>query len=315
MYNTDSKGISYSSGFFILIGLWVGGLILGVILTIPLWAIFGHGSLMSIEQTLLNPENLNASRLIQFVTTACLFFLPAYFTAYIINKRPLKFLGLHTTFNYRQLFLSAALIFLGAVFAAGTTEIMERIPLSESWEARWKGMEENYIKQVEAIAPMNTVGQYLFALVMVAVLPAVFEEFFFRGGMQNLLTRSTKNIWFSIIATSIVFSLVHFSFYGFLARVCLGIVLGLIYYYSKSLWLCIIAHGLNNAFAVTQIYLLVREGKSVGEAMNEKSPVWWSLAAAVGLIFLFILFKKVCAAHLAKHTPPEEKALDEKWIA
>ena len=128
-----------------------------------------------------------------------------------------------------------------------------------------------------------------------SLLPAVFEETFFRGGMQNLLTRSIGNHWVAIILTSIIFSLIHLSYYGFLARVCLGIVLGLIYYYSGSLWLSIFAHCFNNAIAVTQMYVMLQQGKPFKEAMNDKLPLWWGLAAIIGLYALFIVFKKISA--------------------
>jgi len=44
--------------------------------------------------------------------------------------------------------------------------------------------------------------------------------------------------------TSIIFSIIHLSFYGFLVRFALGIVLGFIFYYSGSLWLSILFHFL-----------------------------------------------------------------------
>lgn len=313
MYSDDAKGISYTTGFFILIGLWIAGLIVGSIVIIPIWLVLGSGNVMDMAEKMLLPEYANAVRLIQVVSTACIFFLPAYITAYIINKKPDRFLGFNRQFTANQLLLSCVLIFMGALVAGAAGQLMEAIPLSPSWEARFKTMEDNYAAQVESIASMNSFKEYLVALFMIAALPALFEETFFRGGMQNLLTRSTHNAWLAIIMTSVVFSLVHFSFYGFLARVCLGIVLGLIYYYSKNLWLSVVAHFVNNGIAVTQMYYLIQQGKSVREAMDDKIAPWWGIAAIAALYFLFVVFKRASAKYLASIAPKEKDPI-EQWL-
>lgn len=315
MYDPNSKGISYGNALLILIGLWFAGFIVGSVITIPIWMAMTGKSLMKMPTEMLLPENVNALRIIQVISTAAIFFLPAYFTALIVNRKPLKLLGFNTRFNAKQLLLSLVIIFCAALVAGSLAEINEMIPIPKSLEVLFKKLEDDYSSQVEAISNMKTFGDYIISIVMIALLPAVFEETFFRGGMQNLLTRSTKNPWLSIIITSIIFSIIHLSYYGFLARVCLGIVLGLIYYYSRSIWLNIAAHFFNNAFAVTQLYVLLQKGKTVKDAMDDKWPIWAGLIAAVALYALFVVFKKLSAQSIQTYTPPEEKALEEKWIA
>ncbi len=315
MYDPNSKGISYGNALLILIGLWFAGFIVGSVITIPIWMAMTDKSLMKMPTEMLLPENVNALRIIQVISTAAIFFLPAYFTALIVNRKPLKLLGFNTRFNAKQLLLSLVIIFCAALVAGSLAEINEMIPIPKSLEVLFKKLENDYSSQVEAISNMKTFGDYIISIVMIALLPAVFEETFFRGGMQNLLTRSTKNPWLSIIITSVIFSIIHLSYYGFLARVCLGIVLGLIYYYSRSIWLNIAAHFFNNAFAVTQLYVLLQKGKTVKDAMDDKWPIWAGLIATVALYALFVVFKKLSAQSIQAYTPPEEKALEEKWIA
>ena len=55
-------------------------------------------------------------------------------------------------------------------------------------------------------------------LVVMAFFPALFEEIFFRGAMQELLERWWKKPLLAVIFTSIVFSLIHMSVYLFLSR-------------------------------------------------------------------------------------------------
>ncbi|MGN6437760.1 MAG: lysostaphin resistance A-like protein [Agriterribacter sp.] len=296
MYTDDSKGVTYGAGFFILLGLWLVGFIIGAILTLPIWLLMGTGGIATLATDMLKPENVNAVRVIQVVTTFAAFFLPAYFTALILNRKPLKLLGFNSNFDVKQALLALAIMFLGAVTAGALGQLNEMIPIPDALAALFKNLEEQYAAQVEAITNMKTFGDYLVSLIMIALLPAIFEETFFRGGMQNILNRSIDNHWVAIILTSIIFSVIHFSYYGFLARVCLGIVLGLIYYYSQNLWLSIFAHCFNNAIAVTQMYILLQQGKPIREAMNDKLPLWWGLVAIAGLYALFIVFKKISAS-------------------
>lgn len=315
MYDADSKGISYASAFFILIGLWIAGFIAGGVLSIPIWMLMTGKGIMSMPAELLEPENVNAVRVIQVVSTAVTFFLPAYFTALIINRRPVKLLGFTMQFNFRQLLLALGIMFGAAIAAASLAQLNELIPIPKNAADYFRKLEDNYSTQVEAMTNIRTFGDYLISVVMIALLPAVFEETFFRGGMQNLLTRFSKKPWLAILITSFIFSVIHLSYYGFLARVCLGVVLGLIFYYSRSLWLSIAAHFFNNAIAVTQMYVLIKQGKPVKEAMNETYPMWWGIIGLILLFLLFMVFKRISAKAVRKYTSPEDRALEEKWLA
>ncbi|MFT4015640.1 MAG: CPBP family intramembrane metalloprotease [Agriterribacter sp.] len=315
MYDPYSKGISYGKGVLILIGLWLGGFLIGGVVSIPIWTLMTGKGIFTMQQDMLKPEHVNAVRVVQVVSTFVTFFLPAYFTALILNRKPVKLLGFTMQFTYKQLLLSVVIMFAAALAAGALAELNEKIPLPQSAASFFRQLENNYTEQVEAITNIKSFGDYIISLIMIAILPALFEETFFRGGMQNLLTRSTQSHWVAIIITSVVFSAIHISYYGFLARLCLGIVLGLIYYYSRSLWLSIAAHCFNNAFAVTQMYIMLRQGKTVKEAMDDKMPFWWGILAVIALYFLFMIFKRVSNQAIKIFTPPEDKALEEKWIA
>ena len=47
--------------------------------------------------------------------------------------------------------------------------------------------EKTYNDQVMVMAQIKTWGQYIVSVFVIAFLPAVFEETFFRGGIQQLL--------------------------------------------------------------------------------------------------------------------------------
>jgi membrane protease YdiL (CAAX protease family) len=131
-------------------------------------------------------------------------------------------------------------------------------------------------------------------------VPAIVEETFFRGTMQQLFISWFRNPWAGIIVTSILFSAIHMSYYGFLTRAMLGVVLGLLYYYGKSIWLNILAHFLNNAVAITLLYVYSLKGKVSKDALEDHYPLWIGLMATIILIFLLIIFKKKSEDFLTK---------------
>jgi len=142
------------------------------------------------------------------------------------------------------------------------------------------------------MATMKSTADYLISLLVLAFAPALVEEILFRGGFQQVFIGWTNNKWAGIILTSILFSAIHFSYFGFLPRAALGIVLGLLFYYSKNIWLNILLHFLNNAFVVTQLYIVSRQGKSIDKTMDESMPIWWGLIAFAFLYLFMSQFKK-----------------------
>ena len=149
------------------------------------------------------------------------------------------------------------------------------------------------MRQAEAIMGLNSTPDFILSLLVMGLLPAVCEETLFRGGLQNFLTRWTKNPWLSIVIVAAIFSAVHFSFYGFLPRFFLGMMLGAVYYYSGSLWVSIFAHFLNNAISITAMYVMKLNGKPAAEVMGSQDAQWWGILALPLFIGLLIYFKKI----------------------
>ena len=87
-------------------------------------------------------------------------------------------------------------------------------------------------------------------IVVMAITPAICEELLFRGVIQSQLEKWFKNAHVAVWVAAIIFSAIHFQFYGFFPRMVLGAALGYLLVYGKSLWLPIIAHALNNSMAV-----------------------------------------------------------------
>lgn len=301
MYESNSKGISYSAGFFMLIGFTVASSVLAGLLSIPVWTTMTGESIATLEEGISNPANRGAVQVIQVITAIVGFLLPAILTAQLLNRRPMKLLGFKEKINLNEAGIVFAIVIAALFISTSLAYFNQNIPVSTSWKIKFDKMEADYIKQASAILGLNNIGEYLLAIIIMAFLPALCEETLFRGGLQNFLSRWTRSPWLSIIIVSILFSIAHLSFYGFFSRVFLGIMLGLLFHYSGKLWLCILAHFLNNAIAITAVYIYKSQGKSIAEAMNDSSDgTWYGILALPVFVALILVFKKVTVKSAAE---------------
>lgn len=85
---------------------------------------------------------------------------------------------------------------------------------------------------------------------VIGVIPAVCEELFFRGIIQNFLVRNINSKVFAIIISAMIFSIAHFQITEFLSRWVLGFIIGYAYYKSRSIIVPVSMHALNNIIAI-----------------------------------------------------------------
>lgn len=292
MYDINSKGISYTAGFFMLIAFTIAGILLASLISIPVWTNMTGLPLKSMEKAMSNPAYSNAAKVLQVITAIVGFFLPAVVTAALLNRKPLKLLGFSPGIKMNQAGLVLLIMIASLFVSASLSYFNDIIPIPASWRSLFDKWEKSYNEMAAAIISLNNTFEFILALIIMAFLPALCEETLFRGGLQNFLTRSTKTPWLSILIVSLIFSAVHFSYYGFLSRLFLGIILGIIYQYSGKLWLSIMAHFINNALAITLLYIYKTQGKSLDEAMAEGNGSYWGILALPVVIGLVLVFKR-----------------------
>lgn len=148
-----------------------------------------------------------------------------------------------------------------------------------------------YKLNTELSIPLSNIGYLFLALVVVGIIPAVCEEFLFRGLILNGLRN--YGAMFSVGISALLFSLMHMNLQQLPYTFALGIVLGLIVYYTKNIWLSIILHFFNNATALFIMYFT----KPIDTPF-----VWYdiliALAGVLGAVALISLliwwFKKFC---------------------
>jgi membrane protease YdiL (CAAX protease family) len=231
---------------------------------------------------LSNPTVITKMKLQQAGFSVIYFLLPAFlFTVFTFRGNYLYFLGFKKAEKTNMYVLGALCMLLALPFVFLLNDINQSIQLPIP--SNLKAMEEETMKHMIAFLKVNHPIDIVINVLIIAVLPAVCEEVFFRGVLQRILIHATRSPWAGIIITAILFSALHMQFQGFLPRMFLGMVLGALYWYSGSLWTSILAHFVNNAVQVIAI--------SYAPQYIDKNPDAPLLAAIVsGIVVWAILW-------------------------
>jgi len=183
----------------------------------------------------------------QAFSSLTFFLVPAFlYAVFTFRGRYGHFLGLKAAQkqNMYVLAILCLLLSMPAVFWLGA--LNEQIDLPE-WMT---SLEQSSAEQMKAFLHVSKPMDVVINVIVIALLPAFCEEIFFRGAMQRIMIHLTRNAWAGIIITAILFSALHLQFAGFLPRMFLGTVLGMLYWYSGSLWTSIAAHFVYNGVQV-----------------------------------------------------------------
>ena len=281
----------------IFAGIAVGCfMILGFIGTIILAKITGL-DLMTLSDPdkwdYTNPALLTFTRGLLVIQFLGLFVIPVFLFARLSDSKPGEWLGLKPA-NPLYFILGIIVLLVALPFVDWSGTINHQLIPETTSVGKWmKASEESAAKQIEFMLKRSTVQDLLLNLVLVAVFAGVGEELFFRGVLQRLFIKIFRNAWAGILLTAFIFSAIHFQFYGFIPRFILGILLGLIYWYSGSLWPAIVAHFAYDAFAVIMIYFnpALAEKDSVGISLGNQS-VMAAISAALVIVIVIAMKKR-----------------------
>lgn len=120
---------------------------------------------------------------------------------------------------------------------------------------------EKYIPQDTA-----SLKNVLYIIIAIAILPAITEEFVFRGIVLSEYRLSGCNCAASILISSLLFAMMHFDIYQFPVFLFGGIILGCTFCITDSLFAAILVHTLNNSISLLfekQILKLIAETDSM----------------------------------------------------
>jgi membrane protease YdiL (CAAX protease family) len=120
-------------------------------------------------------------------------------------------------------------------------------------------LESAGLPSLRSLQPM--IKGYGFATLFGLFLTGTFlEEVFYRGYLIERMTILTKHTWVAAFVSWLLFVLVHLKFFGLGPTIDTGIIsaaLVLLYLKEKSIWPCIVVHGINDALAFLIFPLMI----------------------------------------------------------
>jgi len=255
----QEKSVGYR--FAMLLLLMIAGAMLGYIIalaSIPLVFQIPFSALMQVLNMDSGLEITPAVlKYVQLILATFVFIVPANAYSHLFSDNTFVF------FEFKKpslvfLFFAALLWLFTLPIISFLADINNKIAFPTSFAGL-----ENSFRLAEARAEnatrfllnITSLSGLMVNLLVIAVVAAIAEELIFRGIIQKLLFEQSKNIHLAIWLTALVFSLFHLQFFAIIPRIVLGAALGYTFYWSKSIWVPIFFHFINNASIVFASYL------------------------------------------------------------
>jgi membrane protease YdiL (CAAX protease family) len=291
-YNEQNR-IQYFADILILIGLLLLSAIVFSLLGALLSSALFHIPLSDILNLLGNTSDASNIGFLKFYNAFATFgawvvsaFLFTKVRSYKVNS-----LWKFQMPKVRFIWLLLPVLFISAVVvSAYLLNLNERLPIPDSIRSFFNSA--NSAKMLENMLQMNTNLDLFVNIICIALFPALFEEIFFRGTLQPLFSGFFKNRHVGIWLCSLTFALVHLNIDQIMPMMFLALVLGYLFYYTKSIYTNILIHFLNNSLAIFAYYYQNNSGIAKQVVEDKFAPNMLSFFLFLGIIvsiFIFII--------------------------
>jgi membrane protease YdiL (CAAX protease family) len=265
----------------------------GLLITLlTAWLIFGiapgEADIWQADQA---ARSINYFKYLQAFQHLSMFLLPALAIGYFMKGDTWSYLALKN----KPRMTSALLSILFILFIIPLNTYLSWLNAELDLPA-WLGGLEKWISEKELqserltsiLLNAGSPGALLINIVVIALLPAIGEEFLYRGVLQEIFSRWLRSGTLAVLLTAFLFSASHLQFYGFLPRFVLGLGFGYIYLWTGSIWLPVLAHFINNLIPVILSYFMGWE--NVNNTMDEFAAGEVLIAAIPAVVALLVLF-------------------------
>jgi len=278
----------------IFIGIFIGVLIVGNLIGMGIvTALYGLKTLLALGSvTVTAPHFVPALWIVQILgTTLPIFIAPVMFARLVANDLQ-GYIKPGFRFPWLLLVVIFALMFLSNPLIELLSNINQKMVLPP-WLKWMRDSEDSAQKVMEAILKMDNIWDVIADVLMIGLLTAIVEEFMFRGVIQTIFIRWTKNTHAAVWITAILFSAFHMEFFGFLPRLMLGVFFGYFVAWSGSIWTGVWAHFINNSTVVVVTYLFQK--KIINGDPNEQhmfNYIGYAISFVTVVVLLFI-YKRI----------------------
>ena len=120
----------------------------------------------------------------------------------------------------------------------------------------------------------------------ICILAPIVEELFFRGVVESILLKLKTSPWVGIIASAMLFTMMHEFPYQAISAFIGGVIYGWVYYKTKSIYLTFSMHAVNNI--IFFIGFSLDDGVGGSDAFP---PILYVFAGLSLLLFIFFIVR------------------------
>lgn len=223
---------------------WLAGIIYGTDLSLIV-------ENLSANQNTLSISDARSFRFSQGISSALGFMGTALILPLVFRERIGLFLAWNKTdgSKYIEAFL---ILMVGIPFLGGLIAWNESIafPLPESALNNIRSLEEISNHAYELMLRSNGLLDIAACILVMAIIPALGEEWLFRGVLFKIFENWSGRKFWAVIITTVIFALIHFQLFKIVPMMVLGMLFGLIRAWSNSIWPGVWLHFVNNSLAV-----------------------------------------------------------------
>jgi membrane protease YdiL (CAAX protease family) len=298
MMKTPVNQMSPGLQFLLFVVVFAAILIVcNIIGILAVGVIYGFNLVIEIGRlNFTNPQSITALYILQVVTMTIPIFLAPVVFGYWVVRDPAEYIKPTIRIPW-MLFIVAFFVMLASSPLIEFLSNINQQMVLPKWLGgleRWmKESEESARRMTTVLLSMQTLWDCIKNVLLIGLLTAIAEEFLFRGGMQTILQKWTKNTHVAIWVTAAIFSAFHMEFYGFLPRLLLGALFGYFVAWSGSIWPAVWGHFLNNGSAVVITYLYQKKHIKLNPDDTNLFSWWQYIFSLIIIIILLLVYKKI----------------------
>lgn len=280
---------------------------MGILLAWPIFRI-PPSEVISIIENQEAEGHISLLKYLQVLYSMGVFLLPALAAGFLIERNAWEYLEANGRMRLPLVVLIVLLMLASIPWINYLGFLNEKLSLPDRWSDwmdRIKQSDERSWDLMKSYLATTTVWGLLFNLFMISFIPAIGEEFLFRGTVQRILNEWFRSSHLAVWTAAILFSLAHYQFLGFLPRIILGALFGYIFLWTRNIWMPVLAHFVNNAVAVIyyDLFLDGRMGTDPRQLGMQQNPVLYLLGSlaltAIGIVVVRQLGRMLTDTHPA----------------
>ena len=279
------QGYFKNSGVFTKLFLLLAIVLFFILLVTPIVGFIGISGSVS-------PDRMKLS---QLIVSVAMFVIPPFVLAFLCSENGVKFLHLKVRTRLTDALFVVLFMIIIIPFINLLGDLNHQLVLPKAFsgiESLMKSYEDEAARLTEKLLNIHSINALMYTVFVIAIIPAIGEELFFRGALQGII-QQWKGWIPAIWIAAFIFSAIHMQFYGFIPRLLMGAFFGYLLLWSGNMWLAVLAHFTNNVIAVIFYYLKNNGVQTFDiDTIGTENTLWVGIVSGIFAILGFLFLKK-----------------------